>query len=104
MSATVRTIREYYRVGGARGECFDDLAAAVRGAFATAAQGNYASITVERVTVHEPYADGVWGQVTETVTGEISIPGPAHYMQRPELSRYHPVNGWAIPETITVGV
>lgn len=103
MSKTVRTIREYYRVGGERGSKHASIEDAVAAAFLLHAEGNYWSIGIERVTVHEPYDGGVFGEITETVTGSISIPGKAHYtMGTPELSRYHSVNGWSIPSTITI--
>lgn len=60
---------------------------------------------VQRITEIEPSAaGGFFGDetVTEVMTGEITIPGPRSYEYEPTLSRYHPVNGWATPETIEV--
>ena len=56
---------------------------------------------IERVTEHEPVLD-VWGfeTVTETVTGRASVQHPQDLARHYELSRYHPVYGWAVPETI----
>lgn len=94
-----RTVREYYRVGAST---FDSAEEAVKAAFRRAADENYRSITVERVTVHDPVDGGVWGEITETVTGRLVVDGPATLSRSPELSRYHPVNGWVIPEAVEV--
>lgn len=108
VTRNVKVVGEYYRVGGPRGERFDSIGDAVRGAFAMAVRDNYYSISVERVTVHEPVLgregsfESLCGPISETVTGKISIKGPAHYISLPELSRYHPVNGWVLPDTIEI--
>jgi hypothetical protein len=60
---------------------------------------------VQRITVHEPVqGDGFFTpeRTTETVTGEISIPGPRSYNYAPELSRYHSANGWVVPDVVEV--
>jgi hypothetical protein len=61
---------------------------------------------VERVTVHEPYealTGAGFAMVAETVTGRITVPGPRSWDHDPQLSRYHPVNGWVVPAEIEVG-
>lgn len=59
--------------------------------------------TVQRVTKHGPVDNGFFGVSEETVTGEIVVESPGQLAERPELSRYSPVNGWCAPETIEVG-
>lgn len=101
-SRRLKVEREYYRIGP-RGREYESPGEAVRAAFIAAAEGNMRSISVERVTVHEPY-DGPIGPITETVTGEISIPGPALLARASALARYHPVNGWEVPEEIEIDI
>lgn len=62
--------------------------------------------SVQRITLIEPQVvKGLFGEdvtINEVMTGEIPIPGPRSYTYVPELSRYHAVNGWVIPETIDI--
>lgn len=65
-------------------------------------------VMVDRVTQHEAVTDemapnDLFGTLvgrTETKTGELYIPLP-HFTD-PSLSRYHPNNGWVVPETIEI--
>ena len=115
---TARTTGEYYRVvtdlGASRPvvlpERFDDPCDAARAAMRRVLDTGR-SCDIERVTTHEPVERHILGAptegwppeiVAETVTGRVTIPGPEGYARRPEMSRYHPVNGWAVPETIEV--
>ncbi len=94
--------REFYRVGEAE---FDEPTEAVRAAFDLAARTNACAVKVERVTAHEPVENEfsvIAGPVTETVTGTVYIEAPSQVARSPELSRYSAVNGWVVPETITV--
>jgi len=103
-AVTVNVIREYYRIGawGAAGEVqYDNPGDAVRAAYAEADTGNYYSIAIERVTVHDPIPGDLFC-VTETVTGRVVLPGPPALARSPGLSRYNPVNGWDQPLTITL--
>lgn len=60
------------------------------------------SCKVLRITEHEPVKLNLFGfDETETVTGEVMIPGPRSYNYDPALSRYHPVNGWVVPDVIS---
>lgn len=112
MTRTAKVTGEYYTV-----ETDVGSGAAMRG---ETREGRYHSISdavkvamritldrqigcsVVRITEHEPI-DGLFGDViTEKETGRISIPGPRSYNYNPELSRYHPVNGWVVPSEIEV--
>lgn len=99
---TAKVVREFYRVGEAE---FEEHTEAVRAAFDLVARTNASAVKVERVTVHEPVENEFslfTGPVTETVTGTVHIEGPSQIARNPELSRYSAVNGWVVPETITV--
>lgn len=109
---TARTTGEYYRVvtdiGASRPdvlpERFHEPTDAVRHAMRLVLNTGK-SCDVERVTTHEPVVWHPWGDpevVAETVTGRVAIPAAEHFARRPELSRYHPVNGWAVPDEIEV--
>jgi hypothetical protein len=39
---------------------------------------------------------------TETVTGTLIVAGPVQLAESPAMSRYDPVNGWLLPDTIVV--
>jgi hypothetical protein len=39
---------------------------------------------------------------TETVAGTLIVAGPAQLAEDPAMSRYDPVNGWLLPDTIVV--
>lgn len=79
-------------------------------------------ISIIRITHHEPY-QRYFGfmveacdpenedeldtlclkeTVTMTITGETVISGMPHFTDAKALGRYHPVNGWVIPESIEV--
>jgi len=58
--------------------------------------------SIQRITHHEPIDNGFFGTQAENVTGEIMIESPGQLAERSELSRYHPNNGWVIPETIEI--
>ena len=61
--------------------------------------------SIERVTTHEPVPNSLpeWiADRTETVTGSICVESPGQLSERPEMSRYSPVNGWCVPEVIEV--
>lgn len=66
-------------------------------------------IIVDRVTHHEPITEemapnDLFGELVgraETVTGELYIP-MSDFRNAPELSRYHPNNGWVLPQTIEI--
>lgn len=66
-------------------------------------------IIVDRVTHHEPVTEemapnDLFGTLvgrTETLTGELYL-SISTFRNSPELSRYNPVNGWVIPETIEI--
>ena len=118
---TVKTTGEYYTVatdtgsGAAlRGETregrFEHISDAVESAMRITLD-RCVGCNVLRVTTHEPIPDptialnGMFGpseMTCETVTGQVSIPGPRSYAFSPALSRYHPVNGWVVPETIEI--
>lgn len=59
----------------------------------------------EPVTLHsdDPMVSGIWGDkvVVMTITGTDHVKGIPHWSSAP-LTRYHPVNGWEVPATITV--
>jgi hypothetical protein len=108
MGKTVKVTREYYYVGeyGDRRE-FEEMREAVAYLYARIFAGNYHHLSIHRVTEFERPAGEVdsfealfdsYRQVTTTVT----IQGPASLYGMPELSRYHPVNGWIVPETIEI--
>ena len=117
---TAKVIGEYYtvlltdsiyaRTPDRRGR-YDTISDAVRAAMRiTLDEGK--GTRVLRVTEIEPTkVIGIFGDifeddceiVTEKVTGEVDIPSPLSYNYDPRLSRYHPNNGWAIPETIEIG-
>ena len=105
----VKVISEHYRVlvnpgaGRPRHEGrFELIGPAVESAMRITLDRGI-SCAVERVTVHEPVAGFLGlGEIGETVTGHVDIPGPRSYNYNPELSRYHPVNGWVTPATIDV--
>jgi hypothetical protein len=112
-----RVTGEYYTVltdvgsGAAmRGETregrYDNIADAIEAAMRIILDRGV-GCNVQRITTHEPVMlslDSIFGtETTETVTGEVRVPGPRSYNFDPELSRYHPVNGWEIPETIEFG-
>jgi hypothetical protein len=55
------------------------------------------------MTQHEPYRPhGIFDPVFETETGRVDIPGPHSFAHDPALSRYHPNNGWVVPDRIDV--
>lgn len=64
------------------------------------------AIEVQRVTTHESVP--IWseypelGSITETVTGRVTVPAPGQIAEDVGLSRYHPVNGWSVPETLEI--
>lgn len=108
-------IREFYRVvtveGGVRETIESEHAdhmEALRIGFALVAKGQYAK--VQRVAAHEPvslpkpddFAALFAPTRGETITGEVTIPGPSSFQHDPRLSRYHPVNGWVVPEFIEI--
>jgi hypothetical protein len=81
---------------------------ALRAGFVEMIDG-WKTVYVQRVTEHETVGEdaeiALWaddGPRSETVTGEILIPTPGAYEWTPELSRYSPVNGWVVPDTINV--
>ena len=115
---SARTTGEYYRLvtdlgasrPGVLPERYDDAAVAARAAMQFVLDTGK-SCELQRVTTHEPVERHILGSpvdgwppeiVAETVTGRLTVPGPEGYARRPEMSRYHPVNGWAVPETIEV--
>jgi hypothetical protein len=64
---------------------------------------------VERVTEHEPVNfDDMRGLLaenqnrTETVTGRQVIYGVQYYSREASLSRYHPNNGWSVPQHLVI--
>ena len=62
---------------------------------------------IYRVTKHEPVVlPGPLGAVmdprTETVTGTLTLLSPADVAMHPNLSRYHPNNGWVVPQSVGV--
>lgn len=110
----VKVTGEYYTVAtdtgsGAylRGETnegrYESISAAVEAAMRITLDRK-TSCSVRRITEHAPVNVGVLMDlvVTETVTGEVHIPGPRSYDYAPALSRYHPVNGWVVPDMIDV--
>lgn len=109
-SVTARVTGEHYRVvvdvgagrPGREGP-FERISDAVRRAMEIALERGV-GCAVERVTTHEPVPPPWWiGEpVTETVTGRVAIAGPRSYDHDPALSRYHPVNGWVVPDTVEV--
>ena len=111
-----RVTSEYYTVATdvgssacARGETregrYDSIPGAVEAAMRITLD-RQVGCDVLRVTEHEAVTvEDMFGQpvvTSGTVTGKISIPGPRSYDYLPELSRYHPVNGWALPEVVEV--
>ena len=126
--ATVKVISESYRVYptgkrwvnatmesgeyvGAKPADYQDhdgMMDAVKHAFRIAGDMG-CDVMVDRVTRHEPLSEemdrsNIWLAIsagrTETITGVLYIPMP-HFTD-PSLSRYHPNNGWVIPETIEI--
>jgi hypothetical protein len=105
---TRRVTREYYYVGEyADRREFDEMGKAVEYLYSRIFAGNYHALSIHRVTEFERTAEEMnsfegmfddYRQVTTTVT----IQGPASLYSMPELSRYHPVNGWVVPETIEI--
>lgn len=102
----VKVTGECYRVGDID---YDELNAAIKAAYTELIRGNYQSLKIQRITKHEPIPrknneimDELWGPRVETITGEYDLAGPALLRMTPELSRYHPVNGWVIPDEIEV--
>jgi hypothetical protein len=67
------------------------------------------AVSILRVTTVEtpplesiPYAtflDGYDKETTDIVTGSVTIDAE-HFARDVELSRYHPVNGWVLPEYV----
>ena len=41
------------------------------------------------------------GDTSEVVTGHVTI-GAEHFARDSKLSRYHPVNGWVVPESVEI--
>lgn len=105
----VKVVREFYRVetAGMEPASYENLADAARDAIGKALVTKAKGVGIMRVTEHEPVTFGnemdlLFPPVTETVTGEVFVPAVSSYIWAPGLSRYHPVNGWAVPETIEV--
>lgn len=115
MTQQAKVIDEYYTVltdigssAAMRGETreghFTTIASAVEHAMRVTLD-RAVSCRVLRITVHEPVeVESMFGTklLTEKVTGSVDIPGPRSYNHEPQLSRYHPVNGWVIPEFVAV--
>lgn len=68
------------------------------------------SVIIQRITTVEtpdeakdfPFAflDGMGGDTVDLVTGGVTIEA-GHFATDSALSRYHPVNGWVIPEYVS---
>lgn len=88
------------------GEEFASLRDAVDFVYKKLSSENYYSASIERRSYYEADGDDclsfLSGNLRYKVTGEACIPGPASMMMNPGLSRYHPVNGWVVPESIDV--
>jgi hypothetical protein len=113
MMTTCKVTGEYYRAidNGyrviAKGDNPREVVAAALGWLG--ANSGAHGVTVERVTTHEPapieepfaelLGDLLGGQ-NETVTGKIVIHGAARLAAGSEMSRYDPVNGWVLPDTV----
>lgn len=100
-----KVIREYYRLTISQIE-YSSPAAAIAEAYRimadeTGKPGWINGISIERVTVIYPI-EHIFGTLHEIVTGTIFISSPGTLAQSPELSRYHPVNGWVIPDSIEI--
>ena len=103
---TVKVTREYYAVGsyGDRRE-FAEMGEAVQYCYKRLIDGNYHSLTIERITEYaQPEGEETFLSVflKPQVVSSVTIQGPASLYADPRLSRYHPVNGWVVPETIDV--
>lgn len=97
---TVRVTGEYFRV---QGERYETPTAAIAAAYKTMGEETALNcLSVQRVTLHEPIDLGVFGTRSETVTGEVVIQGVTRIARTSTISRWHPNNGWCVPETITV--
>lgn len=105
-----KVAREYYRVFGRE---YESPTKAIAEAYRFMADeagkpGWHRSVQVERVAVLEKpvTAEGVFAnlfeQVTEVVTGTLTVMAPGSLAESVELSRYHPVNGWVVPDEIEV--
>ncbi len=66
-------------------------------------------VTIQRITTVETpveakssfsaFLDGIGEDTTDLVTGAVTIDAE-HFARDTKLSRYHPNNGWAVPEYI----
>lgn len=128
MSITVKTTHETYRVyptgkkivyatmesgsyvpaHDAESVDYSEMMDAVKHAFRIAGEIG-CDVMVDRVTHHEPIAPEMAAENiflateigrTETKTGELYIQMPR--FTDASISRYHPNNGWVIPETIEI--
>mgnify|MGYP000893578922 CR=1 FL=1 len=99
--------REFYRVGKKEFETpWAAIAFCYAEMFPEAGKAGWRrGMCVERVAEIDPVGgDDWWEPTTEVVTGKLSVPSPNALAQDPEMSRYHPNNGWGVPETINVEV
>lgn len=99
---TVKTTGEYFRFTDDNRK-FATPTEAINAVFAYFLTCNTSGVVVQRVTTHEPVDGGIFGDITETVTGEEYISGPSQISRSPELSRYNPVNGCSVPVEIEIG-
>ena len=101
-TATVKVTGETYRVSGRDYNSVLEAAMAVYKHFGEEPGADSAEIL--RITHHEPVHTDIMGDITETMTGRLSIEGPQRIVHNAELSRYNPVNGWDIPDRIAIRV
>lgn len=106
----VRVTGEYYTVltnvgssAARRGETregrYDKISDAVESAMRITLDRKV-GCKVQRITTHAGHDTIIGIPLTESVTGEIDIPGPRSFEYDARLSRYHPVKGWDVPDEI----
>jgi hypothetical protein len=98
-----KVTREYYVVGdyGFRRE-FDEMSDALTYLYSIIHAQNFHYLSIHRVTEYDAPQDHRGLFVANNVTTTVTIQGPASLYADPRLSRYHPINGWVVPETIEV--